>query len=313
VTPAEFYKGTELSRQHIYDRAIREEPLISKLLEGATCENQLQSDRDWSYISERTVGENWYLAGDSSGFADPILSAGITLAMVGSRKVAYTIMELERGELEAAWVKTEYERTQKQNIANHIRFADYWYSANGMFTDLKEYCSEIARDAGLNLDPNEAFRWLGSGGFSDDTWDPHPAAGTYRISAVKRTLSKFSGGSADWEISNFNCLKLNLDGATTEIGASYKQGRIRRSASFRRGTQSLSQEGMYKFVLAALKQESDIRKVVPLIVNSAKPFLVTDEKELFLHILEILEALLAEGWIVGSVNENYGFVTAPTE
>ena len=313
VTPAEFYKGTELSRQHIYDRAIREEPLISKLLEGATCENQLQSDRDWSYISERTVGENWYLAGDSSGFADPILSAGITLAMVGSRKVAYTIMELERGELEAAWVKTEYERTQKQNIANHIRFADYWYSANGMFTDLKEYCSEIARDAGLNLDPNEAFRWLGSGGFSDDTWDPHPAAGTYRISAVKRTLSKFSGGSADWEISNFNCLKLNLDGATTEIGASYKQGRIRRSASFRRGTQSLSQEGMYKFVLAALKQESDIRKVVPLIVNSAKPFLVTNEKELFLHILEILEALLAEGWIVGSVNENYGFVTAPTE
>jgi hypothetical protein len=182
-----------------------------------------------------------------------------------------------------------------------------------MFTDLKEYCSEIARDAGLNLDPNEAFRWLGSGGFSDDTWDPHPAAGTYRISAVKRTLSKFSGGSADWEISNFNCLKLNLDGATTEIEASYKQGRIRRSASFRRGTQSLSQEGMYKFVLAALKQESDIRKVVPLIVNSAKPFLVTNEKELFLHILEILEALLAEGWIVGSVNENYGFVTAPTE
>ncbi len=312
VTPAEYFKKTGLSRKEIYDKALREETHIAKLLENARCENLLQADRDWSYISERVVGENWLLAGDSSGFADPILSAGITLAMVGSRKVAYTIMELERGEHDAQWLRAEYARTQKQNIANHIRFADYWYSANGLFTELQEYCTEIARDAGLDLDPNEAFRWLGSGGFSDDTWDPHPAAGTYRISAVKRALTRFSGTSAEWELAKSNCLKLNLEGATTEIVAAYRQGRITRVASYRKGNRTLPQDGIYKFVLAALNEGDDVKRVVPNIVNKAKPFMLCTENELFLHILEVLEAMLAEGWIEGSVVEKYGFLSPPT-
>jgi hypothetical protein len=231
--------------------------------------------------------------------------------MVGSRKVAYTILEVQRGELEPAFLKEEYTRTQKTNIANHIRFADYWYSANGLFTELQEYCTEIARDAGLNLDASEAFRWLGSGGFSDDTWDPHPAAGTYRISAVKRALTRFSGCEADWEISNYNCLKLNLEGATAEVVAQYRQGRIKKVTSYRRGSLSLPQDGMYKFIIEALNKESDVKKVIPHIINAARPFLVAKESDLFLHVLEILEALLAEGWIEGSVVEKYGFVTAP--
>jgi hypothetical protein len=220
-------------------------------------------------------------------------------------------MELERGALDAGWVKSEYERTQKQNIGNHIRFADYWYSANGMFTELKEYCTEIARDAGLNLDANEAFRWLGSGGFSDDTWDPHPAAGTYRISAVKRALTRFSGTEADWEVTQYNCLKLNLEGAEQEIVAVYRKGQIRRIASYRRGHFTLPQDGIYQFVIAALNEHEDIKRIVPHIVNAARPYLVAPEQDLFLHILEVLEALVAEGWITGSVDDRYGFVTAP--
>lgn len=311
VTPAEYFKQTGLTREELYDKAIQEEPHIRSLLQNARRENRLSSDRDWSYIAQRITGENWFLAGDSSGFADPILSAGITLAMVGSRKVAYTILELLKGQQDPNWLKEQYERTQKINIANHIRFADYWYSANGQFTDLKDYCIEIARDSGLKLDANEAFRWLGTGGFSDDTWDPHPAAGTYRISAVKRALTRFSGCEADWEVTKYNCFKLNLEGATTEVVAQYRQGQIRRVTSYRRGDLSLPQEGIYLFVLKALQQENDVKKIVPLIVNQAKPHLVAKESDLFLHVLEILEALLAEGWIVGSVVEKHGFITPP--
>ena len=311
VTPAEYFKNSGMTREEIYCKAIGEEKHISKLLENATAENQLHADRDWSYISEQLVGDNWFLAGDSTGFADPILSAGITLAMVGSRKVAYSILALERKELEATWIKGEYQRTQRQNILNHIRFADYWYSANGQFTELQEYCADIARGAGLNLDANEAFRWLGSGGFSDDTWDPHPAAGTYRISAVKRALTRFSGTSADWEISKFNCLKLNLEGATTENVALYRKGLITRVPSYKKGPFTMRQDGINKFVLAGLHHSSDVKKIIPYIANAAKPFLVASEKELFLHILEVLEALLSEGWITGSVVDSYGFITPP--
>jgi flavin-dependent dehydrogenase len=311
VTPAEYYKNSGLSREEIYLKAISEQPNISQLLEGAKRENRLQADRDWSYIAEQLVGENWFLAGDSSGFADPILSAGITLAMVGSRKVAYSILELERGVVDPAWIKSEYQRTQKQNILNHIRFADYWYSANTMFSDLQEYCSEIAKDSGLNLNAEEAFRWIGSGGFTDDTWDPHPAAGTYRISAVKRTVSRFSGTVAEWELGKVNSLRLNLEGAEQHKTASYREGRVKESSTYRRDNKTLFLDRIYRLILNALKEESEIKKVIAHVTKHARPLLVTSEKELDLHIQEVLEALLTEGWIVGSVVPNVEFVIPP--
>ncbi|MDR3688695.1 MAG: NAD(P)/FAD-dependent oxidoreductase [Fimbriimonas sp.] len=311
VTPAEYFKQSGLSREEIYLKAVEEEPHIAELLRGARREYQLQADRDWSYIAEQIVGDNWFLAGDSSGFADPILSAGITLAMVGSRKVAYSILELERRKLDPAWIKGEYQRTQKQNILNHIRFADYWYSANKMFTDLQDYCMTIAEEAGLTLSAEEAFRWIGSGGFTDDTWDPHPAAGTYRISAVKRTVSRFSGSTAEWELDKYNWLQLNLEGANAYRTASYREGQIRETRTLRRDNKTLFLDRMYYLILEALKQEGEITKVIALVTKSALPLLLTSERELNLHILEVLEAMITEGWIVGSVVSGLPFVKAP--
>lgn len=311
VTHADYFKQSGLTREEIYLKAVAEEPRIAALLSGARRENRLQADRDWSYIADQIVGENWFLAGDSSGFADPILSAGITLAMVGSRKVAYSILELERRKLDPAWIKDEYQRTQKQNILNHIRFADYWYSANKMFTDLQEYCTTIAEEAGLTLTAEEAFRWIGSGGFTDDTWDPHPAAGTYRISAVKRTVSRFSGSIAEWELDKVNWLKLNLEGAVAYKTASYRDGQIKETRTLRRDGKTLFLDRMYYLIIEALKREGEVSKVIALVTQSALPLLLTSEKELNLHILEVLEAMIAEGWIVGAVVPDLPFVKAP--
>ena len=311
VTSAEYFKKSGMTREEIYLRAVQEEPHIAELLVNAKRENLLQADRDWSYVSQQVVGNNWFLAGDSSGFADPILSAGITLAMVGSRKVAYSIVELERKKLDPEWVKAEYQRTQKQNILNHIRFADYWYSANKMFTDLQEYCTEIAKDAGLSLSADEAFRWIGSGGFTDDTWDPHPAAGTYRISAVKRTVSRFSGQIAEWELGKYNCVELDLEGAELHRTASYREGNIKVVATYRRDNKTLFLDRMYSLILDALEEERDLQKVVALVTIKAKPYLLTSQSELNLHILEVLEAMITEGWIKGSVVEDFGFITPP--
>jgi hypothetical protein len=35
-----------------------------------------ESTTDWSFLSSRAAGENWFLCGESLGFADPILAAG---------------------------------------------------------------------------------------------------------------------------------------------------------------------------------------------------------------------------------------------
>jgi flavin-dependent dehydrogenase len=260
VTSAAYYKQSGLSTEELYVKAIAEQPLISELLEQARRENNLRAESDWSYIADRVVGENWFLAGDSSGFADPILSAGLTLAMTGARKVAYSISELRLGQLDPAWIKTEYDRIQRSNVRDHIRFADYWYSVNAKFTELKEYCSEIARDAGLNLSADEAFRWLGSGGFSGDAGGyESPSAASFRLGTVKAMVGAFGGEPSAWQIDRYNKLILKLNGAVRETSASYYKGRIEPQESYRRGSSRLFLKGFYKQAYVVLLQEQSTK------------------------------------------------------
>jgi len=298
VTSAAYYKQSGLSTQDLYLRAIAEEPLISKLLKPATCENILQADSDWSYVADRLVGDNWFLAGDSSGFADPILSAGLTLAMTGARKVAYTITELKTGSLDPSWIKSEYDRIQKGNIRDHIRFADYWYSVNAKFTDLKEYCAEIARDAGLNLNADEAFRWLGTGGFAGDAGGYEtPSTATFRLSTVKSMVETFGGSCSGWQFYRYRRLRLNLEGAEREISATYYKGRIVPQQSFRRGTSRLFLEGFYQLAYNALVTEQRTTAVVEGMFRTLRKRSTLPDDTLRNLIFEVLEALYLAGWI----------------
>ena len=125
ITPAEHYKKTGLSPEEIYLKALEEQPEIASLVRNATRENNLQSCKDWSQLAERVVGENWFLVGEAAGFADPILAAGMSLAHSSAREAAYTILELDRAELDPAWLRERYDRRNRTNIEQHIRFAQY--------------------------------------------------------------------------------------------------------------------------------------------------------------------------------------------
>jgi len=301
VTSAAYYKQSGLTTAELYLKAIECEPLISNLLRPASRENVLKAESDWSYVADRLAGENWILAGDSAGFADPILSAGVTLAMTGSRKVAYTLSELHRGELDPAWVKSEYERIQKSNIKDHIRFADYWYSANAKFTDLTEYCSEIARDAGISLNPDEAFRWLAVGGFSSDAGGYiSPTAATFRLSTVKQMVERFGGAAPEWLLQRHKNLKLNVDGATRDVAASYLDGRIVPQEVFQRGDKRLFLQGFYKRAYVVLLLEQSTDKVIEKMFKHFRPRVSESDPLLLTYIVEVLEAMLHDGWIVGA-------------
>jgi len=299
VTSAEYYKKSGLSTEELYVKAIREEPNIGPLLSTAKREHALQADKDWSYMSSRLVGENWYLTGDSCGFADPILSAGITLAMSGARKVAYSIKELEAGSHDPDWIRSEYNRTHRANIKSHIRFADYWYRANKKFPELEEYCSEIAKDSGLSLEPKAAFQWIATGGFTDDYSD-QPTVGTYQLSAVKSIIGQFTGEAPEWQVLKFSRLRLNLDGATKLNSASYRDGQIKVKESYIRGDTSLTVDAFYRHAYMALSAESDIR----LVLETMRKWIVArlpdhNDQQARLITLEILEAMYVQGWIAG--------------
>ncbi len=307
VVPASYYKEQKVRPEELYMRAIAEESHVAELVANATREGNLTTTKDWSFVADRLVGENWFLAGDAAGFADPILSAGMTLAHSSARKIAYTILESERGEHDVDWLKSEYELGHRAQIRHHIRFADYWYSANGCFTDLKALCSNIALDAGLELNAEDAFRWLAAGGFAVES-PGEPRAATVALGGVKRLTKYLSGESAAWQIASKNKLILDVSGAEKQRLPIYANGRITPITCFRRGGKTLPLVGAYRAVFDALLREKD----ATIVLNMACHFLNRSKSaspmEIAAVVVECLEALLAEGWVKGSADNRRPFI-----
>lgn len=300
VLPASYYKESGKSKEQLYQDALQEEPLVRELIKNAKAEGRLEATKDWNFLADRLTGENWFLTGDSGGFADPILSAGMTLAQSGAQKTAYTILELDRGEQDPEWLRQAYSENQRAQIRQHMQFADFWYSANGKFTDLKEYCSEIAAKAGLSLDADGAFRWLGTGGFAVEV--PGLArALSYRVAGLKHVTERISGQRSSWETMKSNFWRLDVKEATLDRFPYYSEGRVEAIEAYRRGGKMLPLTGVYGIVVNALRRNMDANMVMDECVSTLHQRDGYELREAVALTGETIEALLAEGWIKGKV------------
>ncbi|HLK16643.1 MAG TPA: hypothetical protein VKT78_17690, partial [Fimbriimonadaceae bacterium] len=248
-------------------------------------------------------GENWFLAGDSCGFADPILSAGMSLAQMGARRVAFSLIELLKGTPHPDWVRDEYNRIHRKNILNHIRFADYWYSANARFTDLKEYCAEIAKDAGITLDADKAFQWLGTGGFADEI-SGVPFAGSYRIATIREFTAKFGGVPHEWSVNRNNIFELETAGAKEDFVAVYEKGEVLRVPCLVRDGKTLPVYLIYGLVYKALQKEREIQCLSERFLFQAQMEKMPPSAEISQFCTEALEALVTEGWVKASYDSS---------
>ncbi len=297
VVPADYLKASRKPPGELYAEALNAEPRIKALLTRAVSEGALQTTNDWSYVADRLTGDNWFLAGDACGFADPILSAGCTLAHASGREVAYTILEMDRGELDPSWMKASYNELHRRRIRQHIRFADYWYTANGQFTDLVAYCSEIAKDSGLDLDPDQAFQWLGTGGFANDDIG-QPVAGGYTLSAVKRIAQLFAGKPGSWMVNRFNEYRLDMSGVRIEARPHYEEGRIQEVKALVRAERVLPLTGPFRLAFSALQHHSDSNKVLEFLTRSVPPEV---REQAIGACFGAIEAMIAEGWVKGRI------------
>ncbi len=266
VCPAAHYRAAGRSAQELYDAAIAEQREIAQLTANATPEASVRSCKDWSHLAARLAGPNWLLAGESAGFAAPILAAGMALAHASARDAAYTILELERGEHDADWLRDRYDERNRSNIAQHIRFAQYWYAANGCFGDLKSHCAAIAREAGLRLRPEQAWRWLSQGGFAHQSLGL-ASIGSFDVSSMKQLLGRFDGreGALRFSANGLNVFELNLAGATdTRIGR-LRGGRIEAIPCAERGGKRLPRTGYYGAVIEALERTSDAAEMLQIL------------------------------------------------
>ena len=298
VTPASYYKEAGMTPAELYDAAIAEEPFVREELKDATAENAKPiTTTDWSFIVDRTYGDNWFLVGETAGFADPILAAGLTLTQTGARELAYTILELERGEHDRDWLLTRYDELQRNRVRQHHRFAEYWYTANGYFDKIREHCTEIAEDAGLSLDPAEAFRWLSTGGFGDDI-PGQVGIGGLDITGVKQIMQRFSGKAVDWTISGKNVFKLNLKGAEkTTMGRLY-EGRILPVPCYVRGSRRLIVLGIQELLIDTLRKHSQVEPLLAALREALAKHYPPQHVELGVkHAMQTLEVMATDHWV----------------
>ncbi len=300
ICPAEYYKNSGKTPDEIYAWACATEPRVRELTRNATRRGLTEATKDWSFLAERLAGPNWLLAGECAGFADPILAGGMMLAHSGARHAAYTVLELEHARLDPAWLRTHYNDTQRRRIRQHIRFADFWYAGNGQFTDLEEHTSRIAKEAGLSMRPKDAFRWLSTGGFSDDVLG-FTGLGGLDVGGVKQVAAMFGGkDELEWEIARFNRFELNLRAAETVAIPVLQNGRILRAKCFIRAERRLPMVGMFARVVQALEKHRDLHQIADFFYAEAHR---VDPKSVdfqFMLAMQALETMLHDGWVTGT-------------
>lgn len=299
VLPADYFKKSKTRPEELYLRALESDPRISGLLSGASREERFSTTTDWNFLSSELAGENWFLIGDSCGFADPILSAGLTLAQTGARKVAYSILELYRGRLPADWIRSEYVESHRGQILQHMRFAEFWYAGNGCFTDLKQFCATLASEVGLNLNPDDAFVWLGTGGFALERPGFSGALG-FPLSGLQLVTEHLMGAPVTSTLRGCNCVQANLEGATHSPFAIYECGRILQAASYRRNGTILPRVALFELLLGAAMQPVNVDTWLAAChyMGSKKGEEMSD----FKNYLDAAESLVREDWIRPSFN-----------
>lgn len=305
ICPTDFYKKSGKKPEELYEWALAQEPRIQELCKRARREGEVRTTRDWSYVAEQMAGVNWLLAGEAAGFADPILAGGMALAHSTAREAAYLILADYDGFAESTWLRRRYEETTTRRIRQYIRFADFWYFANGQFTDLEDITKQIAESEGMNMTPKEAFRWLSLGGFTDEDFFL-PGLGGLDLVAVKEIARRFSREQTpemEWEFTRYNTFKLNLAGAKKETIPLFNQGKVLKVEALRRGLKLLPRLGQFRVVMDLVAKYPDITNFL----NAAQSSLRHAEKELGTQLsvqqcVATLEMMLVDGWLVGKLD-----------
>jgi flavin-dependent dehydrogenase len=310
VCPAEYYKKSGITVQQLYENALASEPRIQDLIRNATCEKATKTTKDWSFLAGRMSGENWLLVGEAMGFADPILSAGLTLTHASARELAFLILEEMRGG-DKEWLRQQYCAKNEKRLRQHIRFADYWYRANAHFSELKEFTSQIARDAGLELSAERAFQWLGTGGFVDDDLNS-AGIGYCRMDHLHQLSQRFSEEATTSAVDGKSMFILKIHGSEVVKMARFEEGRVQAVEFLSRDGKQVPLDGLFGLVIQALAHSTRIDEIVEFIRTTCQKRQLHFDEKGPTRVLECLEALIRDGWVKAKSIESFPTVKYDT-
>ena len=122
------FKSAKLSPEEFLERALREQPVISNRMRGASRTSPVTVAADFSYRNQKLTGDRWLLAGDAAGFIDPVFSSGVFLAVMAGEQAADALNVVLENPAKRPRLFQRYERTVQRAMKVYLRFVDAWYS-----------------------------------------------------------------------------------------------------------------------------------------------------------------------------------------
>lgn len=104
------------SSKEIYIESLKQSETFTELLKPALFVSQVQKTQDWSYYTQKWSQENFFLVGDAAVFIDPLLSTGMTSAMLSSVNAAACLLELEKKELDPQEIHDFYKEDYQKRF-----------------------------------------------------------------------------------------------------------------------------------------------------------------------------------------------------
>ena len=196
-------------------RPSRADPMIARLTRNAPARGQaLSTTKDWS-LRRRTAHRARTGFSRARARASPTRSSppGMTPRPHGRAATSPTaILALERGDYDPTWLARVVRR---RATARQIRPA---HPVRRLLVHRQRRASPTSRtrrrsppDAGLSLSPDEAWRWLGTGGFIERGRGTD--VGLYGLFFTKRIIASFTGADARYEVVGKSHFRLDLEGA----------------------------------------------------------------------------------------------------
>jgi flavin-dependent dehydrogenase len=126
VAPARSQRGRRLDEAYLNEQ-IAKSSFLGDRLAGAERIAPVRAISDWSYSSDRLVGDRWLLVGDAATFIDPVFSTGVYLGMLGAFRAADAVERaFSRGRFSVTDFRS-YERWLRRGVGVYRSFVRGFY------------------------------------------------------------------------------------------------------------------------------------------------------------------------------------------
>jgi hypothetical protein len=130
VVPSEHLPQFGATKEERYDNLLRRDSMLQRVAANAKRITPVLEYKNYQLVSERMVGENWVLVGDTAGFIDPVFSSGLFLGMNGAFLLANAVTTGSRDALH------HYASEATHHLKTWHEIVDYWYNGR-LFTCFK--------------------------------------------------------------------------------------------------------------------------------------------------------------------------------